>query len=164
MALNAENYNPSLKYGAELVTDDLSDSAVTAAKVADNSLNGNKVADVGDSDTAGGVPVVYRIDTDGSGSSTKNVTVDSKIRVIDAWCVLNGAGAASDTVTVQETGNAITDAMDVSGSDTDIVRAGQIDDANHEIDAGGTLRVVHSDDSGSDAPSITVYVQAVRVA
>src|SRR5207244_393511 len=57
--------------------------------------------------------------------------------------------------------NAITSAMAGSGSDTALVRATTIDDANWEIAAAGTLRVTSA--VGATQPACTVYVTCIRV-
>ena len=55
--------------------------------------------------------------------------------------------------------------MDWSGADNTIVRAGEIDDANHEIAAAGTLRVTTTDDdAGNDVGAGKVYVLCMVVA
>ena len=56
----------------------------------------------------------------------------------------------------------VTDAMDASGSDEDLVRAAVIAEAYHEIAAGGTLRV--QSETGATQPKATCYVLGVRVA
>jgi len=88
------------------------------------------------------------------------------VRVIDVWAVhTGGAGEASDTIQVLNGTNAITDAMDWSGADNAIVRAGEINDANHEIAAAGTLRVTTTDDdAGDDVGAGKVYVLCMVVA
>lgn len=139
-------------------TAEIQDSAVTAAKIASDILTGVKVATVADVNTVGGIPVLYRINAVAL-SGNVNVTVAEKIRVIDAWCVATAAGAAADTITVSNGASAITNAMDLNVADNTVVRAGTIDDANHEIAAAGTLRVV-----GASAVNAVVYVLAIRVA
>ena len=138
--------------------------AVSTAKIAAGAVIPSKVGTVADVATGGGVPVLYRIDTAGGATADTNVTVDSKIRVIDAWVVNNAAGTASDTITVKNGSSAITDAMDISGGDKTIKRAATIDNANHEIAASGTLKITETDGGSNDSPATTVYVLAVKVA
>lgn len=125
-------------------------------------LNGANAANVADDNVIGGVVLLHRIDIAAGSNADVDVTLAHKTRVIDAWVVLRGAGVLSAVFTVKNGANAITGGMDVSGSDTDVVRAGQINDANHEIAAAGTLRVTGS--GGASMPEATVYVLAVRVA
>lgn len=124
--------------------------------------NGSILEPVGDDNVVGGIPVIYRVPcTDAT--ANHDVVVTEKIRVIDGWFVKTaGNGSSSNTVTIQNSTSAITDAMDANINDTLNVRAAQINDANHEIDAGGTLRVAVSK-SGGNAAGIA-YVLAIRVA
>ncbi len=78
-----------------------------------------------------------------AGAGTINIVMDRNVEVIDSWCVkTNDVGGAGDEVTVQNGAAAITDAMDLDAADTTVVRAGQINDANYQIDAGDQLRFV----------------------
>lgn len=125
-------------------------------------LQNGRVANVADKNTAGGIPVLHRIDIAAGANADVDVTLTHKTRVVDAWVVLRGAGVASAVFTVKNGANAITDGMAASGADTTLTRAGQINDANHEIAAGGTLRVTGS--GGASMPEATVYVLGIRVA
>lgn len=145
-------------------TANILDSNVTEAKIAPNTLTGLVAGNVANANVIGGLPVLFRINTDGGATANTDVTVTHKIRVIDVWVVNNAAGTASDTIQVLNTAAAITDAIDISGADTTLARAGIINDANHEIAAAGTLRVTETDGGGTDSPPVTVYVLAVRVA
>jgi len=129
-----------------------------------NSLDGAVVANVADSNTTGGIPVVYRIPVPDGVTGNVDVVVDHKIRVIDAWVVkTGGAGGAGDTIQVNNEAAAITNAMDINVADKKLVRAGEIDDAAHEIAAAGTLRVVRTKGSVANVACI-VYVKALRIA
>lgn len=72
-----------------------------------------------------------------------------KLRVVDAYCVMHGAGAASDAVTLKrgdgaasESFNNISEALDVSAAlDKDIVRFASLDDAQWEIAKDESLRI-----------------------
>lgn len=127
-----------------------------------NEINGRVMASVADDNVIGGVPLLHRIDITAGALGDTDVTLTHKTRVIDAWLVLRGAGVATTTLQVKNGNNAITDAMAASGSDTDLVRAASIDDANHEIAAAGTLRVTSL--TGAGQPDATVYVLGIRVA
>ena len=117
---------------------------------------------VADDNVIGGIPVLHRIDLAAGALASTDVVLTYKTRVIDAWVVLTGAGVASTILTIKNTADAITDGMDVSGSDTDLVRAANIDDDHHEIAAGGILRV--QTETGATQPACTVYVLGIRVA
>ena len=145
------------------VSGDATLSSAGALSLAAQILNGAEVADTADANVIGGIPVVFRINTTSGATNTVNVVTTHKIRVIDVWCLCTSAGSAAATIQVLSTGSAITDAIDVNDADTTISRAATIDDANHEIAAGGTLRVTMTD-AGSDGPAVTTYVLALRVA
>jgi hypothetical protein len=98
------------------------------------------------------LPIVHRI-TATALTGDVDVAIARRSLFLDAWCVAVGAGGAADTITVKNGSTAITDAIDMNVSDKVIVRAGTIDDAQHEIAAGGTLRV-----SGASAVTCEVYV------
>ena len=125
-------------------------------------IAGADLANVADANVIGGVPVVHRIDLAAGALADTDVVLTHKTRVIDAWLVLRGAGVASTTLQVKNGANAITNAMAASGSDTDLVRAAAINDANYEIAAAGTLRVTSA--TGATQPAATVYVVGIRVA
>ncbi len=114
-----------------------------AVSLGDAVLSGSEAKVVANVNTTGGLPVVFRIDIADAAGDT-DVIVDHKIRVIDAWAVKTEAvGGAGDEVTVKNAAAPITDAIDIGtpAKDNVLVRAGEIDDASHEIDASGTLRV-----------------------
>lgn len=135
---------------------------VTNAMVAPAALDGT-VAKVQAADNViGAIPVLFRIDIAAGALATKNVVMTHKVRVVDAWVVLRGAGVANTVLTVGNEGNIITNTFDVSGSDTAVVRCTTLNDANWEIAAGDDLRVVTT--VGATQPACTVYVLAVRVA
>ena len=137
---------------------------VTEAKIATDSLTAIVAANVADANATGGIQLLFRIDTAGGATANTDVTMTHKVRVIDAWVVNRAAGTAGDTITVSNTASAITDAIDISPGDKTIARAGEIDDANHEIAASGVLRITETDGGGNDSPATTVYVLAVKVA
>lgn len=126
-------------------------------------LDGAGVANVANANVIGGVPVLFRIDVADAATGNVDVVTTHKIRVIDAWAVKVGAlGGAANTVQVANGANAITDAMSINIADQAVARAATIDDAQHEIAAGGTLRVIRTKAGGNAA--CIVYVSALRVA
>lgn len=136
------------------------------SQLAAGSLVGTLVANVANANVIGGIPVVHRIDIAGGAAGNTDVLLTHKTRIIDVWAVHTaGAGEANDTIQLFNGAGAISDAMDWSGADTLIVRAGAINDANHEVAAGGTLRVTTTDnDAGGDVGAGIVYVLGIRVA
>lgn len=137
------------------------------SQVPANTLEGTTVANVANANVIGGLPVLHRINIAGGAAGNTDVVLTHKTRVLDVWAVhTGGAGEAGDTIRVHNgAAGAITDAMDWSGADTALVRAANIDDAQHEIAAGGTLRVTTTDaDAGNDVGAGVVYVLGIRVA
>ena len=113
------------------------------------------------SNVLGGQPLLFRIDITAGALGNTDVVTTEKIRVIDAFLILRGAGVSTTTLQVKNGTSAITNAMAASGSDTALVRATTLDDAAWEIAAGGTLRVTSA--TGATQPDATVYVIAHRV-
>jgi len=114
-------------------------------------------------DGAFGIPVVYRKDIADAATANYDYTLPYKVRVVDAYVVKTAnAGGAANTVQVLSTANAITDAMSININDQTVARAATIDDANHEIAAGGKLRVTVTKAGGNAA--CIVYVTCVKVA
>lgn len=135
------------------------------SQVPAGTLEGTTLANVADANVIGGIPVLHRIAVAGGAAGNTDVLLTHKTRVLDVWAVHTAAGEADDTIQVFSAADAITDPMDWSGADTGIVRAGQINDANQEIAAGGTLRVTTTDnDAGDDVGAGVVYVLGIRVA
>jgi hypothetical protein len=127
-------------------------------------FDGTDVVNVVDDNTTGGFLLVHRISLPSGANANTDVTLDHKERVLDATIVLSGAGTTGSTVTIQNAANAISDVIDVaSGGDRDAFRPGEINDANHEINAAGTLRVATAS-TGGDFPGAECYVYVIRVA
>jgi hypothetical protein len=141
------------KFAADAIGEDL----LTA-----NELNGRVVANVAAGNVVGGIPVVHVFTIPDGASGDVDITLTHKTRVIDAWVVLTAAGNVGNTYTVKNGATAITDAFVSAGGDRDIGRAGEIDDAQHEVAAAGTLRVSYARAGGSSAA--IVYVSGLRVA
>lgn len=112
----------------------------------------------------GGVPIVFRHTLTSGANGDQDIVVTPKVRVIDAWLVMKGAGTAGSVVTVKNGATAITEALDVSAKlDKAKVQFDSIDDAQQEITAGGTLRLSKAS-TGGDFPGAEVYVLALHVA
>lgn len=145
------------------------------AKVRGDWVDGNLVLEggavvppaVADDNLVAGIPVVHRLSIADQATGNVDYVLKNKTRVIDVWCVKTAADghATEDTITVQNAGDAITDAMAIGANDdTSITRAATLNDANHEIAAGGTLRVsVVKGSGGGNNTACIVYVLGLRV-
>ena len=111
----------------------------------------------------GSLPYLIEVVVADEGSNTDHdITLTRKSRVIEAWCIKTGGdGTSTNAITIKETANAISDAMDISIVDTTIVRAATLDDAQNEIPEGGTLRVTLTTGTGYD--SCKVYILLVPI-
>jgi hypothetical protein len=136
---------------------------VTLAKMAAESVDGSKIAEAASSSVIGAVPILYHQTIADVGAPTNyDITVTSKIHVVDAWIVNLAAGhATDDTIQVFNAAAAITDAMKKTATDHKIVHAATIDHAACDIANGGTLRF-----TATKATNIAceAYVLAYRVA
>ncbi len=109
-------------------------------------------------DGNGSIPYIVEVAVTDEGANTDHdITLTRKSRVIDVWVVkTGGAGTSSNRITVKNTADAITDAIDHSVADKVVVGVGTIDDAQNEIPEGGTLRVTLTTGTGDD--SCKVYI------
>lgn len=117
--------------------------------------------EVAESAVIGGATLTFMIPIAAGALGNTDVTMTNKVRVIDAYLVLKGAGVATTTLQVFNGASAISDAMDASGSDKALIRAAEIDDAAYEIAAAGTLRITSA--TGATQPDALVVVTAVKV-
>lgn len=124
-------------------------------------LDGANAKVVANVNVIGGIPVIHQVNLAAGTNADTDVTLTHKTRIVDAWLVLTGGGVGSAVYTVKNGANAITDGMAASGSDTAVVRATTMNDANWEIAAAGTLRVTGS--GGATQPAATMYVLGYRV-
>ena len=126
-------------------------------------LAGDEVANIATSNTEGGLVVLFVFAIATGAAAAVDITLDNKIQVIDAWAVHTAAGEASDTLIVSSTASTI-GTIDWAGSDGDIDRLADIDNANSTIVAGGILRITSvDDDAGTDVGAGTAYVLAHRI-
>lgn len=127
-----------------------------------------QAAEVADVNIVGGLPVLHRISLVDAATGNVEVTLTHKTRIIDAWVVKTTADghATEDTITIGKGASAITDAMAIGLlNDTGITRAATINDANHEIAAGGALRISWVKGAGGgNNVACEVYVLGLRVA
>jgi hypothetical protein len=118
-------------------------------------VTGLQCANIG---SQGGVPFILTTTiAAGANANIHDANAPFKYRVIDAWSVATGANGGSWKLT--DGTNDITDAAAVTAVDKTIDRASTIDDAYHEIAAGGSLTVV-GDGANAD---VIVYVKCIRV-
>lgn len=102
------------------------------------------------SEASGGIPFVIQVATAASDTSYRiwDKSCPRSCRIVDAWGVMTGAGAALDTVKITDGTNDISDTVDLSGlGDTDRFAIGELDDAYVDIAEGGSLRVVTVSDA-----------------
>ncbi len=109
-------------------------------------------------DGNGALPYLVEVTVADEGSNTDHdITLTRKSRIIEAWCIKTGGdGTSTNAITLKETANVISNAIDISVVDKTVVRVGTIDDAENEIPAGGTLRVTLTTGTGDD--SCKVYI------
>ena len=117
------------------------------------------IVDSGD----GSLPYLVEVVVADVGSNKDHdIVLTRKSRVIDAWCIKTGGdGTSTNAITIKETANAISDAMDISIVDTTLVRCATLDDAQNEIPEGGTLRITLTTGTGDD--SCKVYILLVPI-
>ena len=126
-------------------------------------LAGNEAANHADANTEGGFMVLFSGVIASGAAAAVNITVDNKIRVIDAWVVHEAIGEASDTVIISSTGDTI-GTITYAGADKAVERIADIDTAFATIAAGGVLRVTSvDDDAGGDVGLGTYFVLAHRI-
>tara|TARA_Y100000034_G_scaffold97632_1_gene119280 strand:+ start:1409 stop:1840 length:432 start_codon:yes stop_codon:yes gene_type:complete len=92
------------------------------------------------------------------------VNVDFSFRIIDVWAVANADMTASETLTVKSTSGDVTDAFAIGGGsteDTDIFRAGEIDDANMKVSKNDDVTVYV--DYNTVTVEADLYILCVRV-
>ena len=104
---------------------------------------------------------MIRVPTD-STNSTYNVYSSNsprRLEVIYATGTMTGAGAAADTVVINNGSNAITDTLDVSSlADTDVFDFTKISDTYYRVNKGGSLSVVTA-----SAALCVVYIHCMWV-
>ena len=112
-------------------------------------MDGRLVKAMDDGEDFGFIPVTLKVLTAAGATNTVALTMERKFTLIDVNARnFGGDGTSSDALTIKNGSSAITDAIAMTGADNIIARAGSIDDAQHEIAAGGTLNVVASNGSG----------------
>jgi hypothetical protein len=128
-----------------------------APEVAPGGDSGEDVARVSDTQTAGGIPVVYTFAIPDAATADYDRVVDAKFEILDVIVQKRGgAGAAGNTIRVKNAADNVTDAIDTNDADQTISRPTTIDDAFSTIAAGGTLRVTSTKSGGNAACLVTV--------
>ena len=122
-------------------------------------MDGRLVRAMDDGEDFGFIPVMLRVDTAATSTATISLTMERKFTVVDAHAILKADGGNnSNKVEVLNASTTITGDMIVgTAGDKDIVRASEIDDAQMEIAAGGTL-AVKATAAHTDLPACAVYI------
>lgn len=162
-------YGPKVYHkqgGDELVVANGGTITVESGGVIDNSAGSMLAGKVADANVIGVSPVVHRIAIANGATANTDVVLTHKTRIFDVTVIKTaGAGGAGDTITVKNSTNAITDAIDINVADKVVKKAGTIDDAYFEIAAGGTLRVAMVNGAaGGNNTACEVVVEGFRVA
>jgi hypothetical protein len=127
-------------------------------------LDGANAANVAAANVIGGIPVQHIVVVPAGTTGDVDVVLTHKTRVTDVHLVkTTAAGGGAGTIQVKNGATAISNAMSIDIADTTIARATTIDDAAHDIAAGGTLRVTRTR-SASTSEACIVYVSGLRVA
>lgn len=126
-------------------------------------IEGDTIADAAVSPTALvlGQDGVFSIDVPDHATQTLVYKTAAKVRIIDAWLVKDGAGAANTIQLTDGADAAITNAM-AAAVDKTITRAGTIDPAKCELAAGATFKGVYTRAAGTMAAKL--YIRAMPVA
>ena len=153
------------KIAADTITAaEIATGAVGAAEMADNVITGTEAANVADGNLVGGLPVLHRFDIAAGATGDVDFVLTHKTRVVDCWLIKRtAAGGGAGTIQVKNGANAISSTMTIDVADNTVTRTTEINDANHEIAAAGTLRISRTRTASTDE-SCTVYVSGVRVA
>lgn len=148
----------SLENGTGILT-----GSIVPRLLANNSIDGSKIASVADANPTPGVLLVHRVNIANAAGDT-DLTLGYKFQITGIKAkktTATGVGSAK-TLTVKNGTHAITDAISLAVADQTEVRALTYDDAYDVIDADGTLRFTIAT-SGQDA-SCVAYVYGFRVA
>jgi len=137
---------------------------VTLAKLAAESVDGSKVAEAAAASVIGAVPLLYHTTIADVGAPTNyDITVTSKIHVVDAWIHNTGLAAhnTDDKLQLRSTANPITNEIAKTNVVNAVKRATTMDPAFVDIANGGVLRWVATK---ATVVSCEAYVLAYRVA
>jgi predicted RecA/RadA family phage recombinase len=136
----------------------------TEPYLAAESVTGAKVAEAASSSVIGAVPLLYHTTIADIGAPTNyDITVTSKIHVVDAWIHNTGLAAhnTDDKLQLANTAAAITNEIAKTNVVNAVKRATTMDPANQDIANGGILRWIATK---STNVACEAYVLAYRVA
>ena len=138
--------------------------SVSQAKIAAGSLDATIAKTVADNDVTAGLQLIRSIAVPAGTTGDINVVLTHRERVCDVWLVKrSAAGGGAGTITLKNSGDAITDAMSINVNDKTVVACATIDDAFRDVAAGGTLRVTRTRTASTDE-TCDVFIQTMRVA
>jgi hypothetical protein len=146
---------------AQTVLDD-ADAATARATLGvteATNLTGAAMAVLADVAVIGGIPVVHTFAIPAAASADYDITLTHKTEVLSVSFQKRAAaaGGVSLSVTVKNSTNAVTNAVNMNAAgDTDMFNASTIDDAFSVIAAGGTLRVTTAVVASDSAMLVTV--------
>lgn len=121
-------------------------------------LNQSCIAPLSATSASGAVCAILRFDH-GNAAVTQSKIMTFAGYVIDSWVIKLANGGAADSVQLKRGTSAITNVMDLSGTDKAVVRALTIDDAFQTFVIGDTLNSVAVDATN---PSCQHYVLIAR--
>jgi len=142
------------------ITTDLNGSAAALNGV----LTGAAAKNVADANVIGGLPVVHRIAVADGVTGNIDVVLTHKTMLTNISIIKGqAAGGASDTITVNNVANPITNAISINIAAKTVAIPTTIDDAYTTVAAGTVLRIVRTKASAANV-GCTVIVQGLRVA
>jgi len=153
----------NISFGDENLT---TTGTITMGGMSGAVLDGGNAALTAAAATTPGLTCLFISTISAGAAGDVNITVAGEWLVVDAWAIhTGGAGEGSDTLQLFNGANAISDAIDWSGADTALARAGSLVDNYQHIADGGTLKWTTTDnDAGTDVGAGIAYVLCVKVA
>ena len=113
--------------------------SVTTAKIKDSAITGAKLQAIAEVRPGPGMDITFAIPNT---AGNYDFTAEFAFEVVDATVQKRGNnGGAGDTITIQKSASAITNAMSINVSDQALVRASAINDTNATFAVGDVLRV-----------------------
>lgn len=138
-----------------IATTPIKNSAITAAKIADNVITGGKVAVSAPANTVPAIRIKYIVTVPDGATGNVDTTVDATggITITEVQVLKNtAAGGASDTIQVFQgaTTNAITNAMDINVAANVTVRNSTLVSTYAAIAGSGIIRVTRTKASAAN--------------
>lgn len=103
--------------------------------------------------------ITYPFNFPDAATTSYDFIVQEAFELLDVVCQKRGAAGAANTVQVKKAATAITDAI-ACATDTNVTRAGTIDDAQSTFAVGDTLRITVTRAAGNAA--CQVWVKGLR--